>query len=68
LEQHRTGFYAKAFTHRYNVTELVYYEEFSRIDVAIVREKQIKARSRQKKLDMINSLNPEWKDLSGGFS
>ena len=68
LEQHRTGFYAKSFTHRYNVTELVYYEKFSSIVAAIAREKQIKAGSRQKKIDLINSLNPEWKDLSEEFS
>jgi len=68
LEQHRTGFYAKAFTHRDNVTELVYYEEFSSIVAAIAREKQIKAGSRQKKLDLINGLNPGWKDLSVGLS
>ena len=67
LEQHRSGFYAKAFTHRYNVTELVYFEEFSSIMDAIVREKQIKAGSRQKKIDLINGLNPEWKDLSEEF-
>jgi len=67
LEQHRTGFYANAFTHRYNVSELVFYEEYTRIDVAIAREKQIKAGSRQKKLDLINGLNPEWKDLSEEF-
>lgn len=64
LEQHRTGFYEKSFTHRYNVTILVYYEEFSNIVDAISREKQIKAGSRQKKLDLINGLNPEWKDLT----
>ena len=68
MEQQRTGFYAKAFTHRYNVTELVYYEEFSSIVVAIARKKQIKAGSRQKKLDLINRLNPEWKDLTNEFS
>jgi putative endonuclease len=49
----------------YNVTILVYYEGFTRIEEAIAREKQIKAGSRQKKLDLINRFNPEWKDLAG---
>jgi len=68
IEQHRTGVYKTSFTHRYNVTILVYFEEFNHIIDAIAREKQIKAGSRQKKLDLINGLNPEWKDLSEGLS
>jgi putative endonuclease len=51
------------FTSRYNITKLVYMEEFGEIGDAIAREKQIKAGSRQKKVDLINSINPEWKDL-----
>jgi len=51
------------FTKRYNVTKLVYYEVGNDVNVAIFREKQIKAGSRQKKIDLINSINPEWKDL-----
>jgi putative endonuclease len=51
------------FTSRYNVSKLVYYELFEDIDATIAREKQIKAGSRQKKLDLINSTNSEWKDL-----
>jgi putative endonuclease len=47
------------FTSRYNVSKLVYYEA----GFAIGREKQIKAGSRQKKIDLINSVNPEWRDL-----
>ena len=42
---------------------MVYYEAFQEIGDAIGREKQIKGGSRQKKLDLINSKNPEWKDL-----
>jgi putative endonuclease len=68
MEEHKTGKYKTSFTHRYNVTELVYFEEFSNIVAAIAREKQIKAGSRQKKLDLINGFNPEWKDLSEGLS
>jgi putative endonuclease len=67
MVEHQTGKYKTSFTHRYNVTELVYFEEFNRIVDAILREKQLKAGSRQKKLDLINRLNPEWKDLSAKF-
>jgi putative endonuclease len=42
---------------------VVYYEAFFDIGEAIAREKQIKAGSRQKKIDLINGFNPEWKDL-----
>ena len=51
------------FTKRYNVNKLVYCESFQDIRDAIAREKQIKAGSRQKKLDLINSMNKEWRDL-----
>lgn len=65
MEQHKAGKYKTSFTHRYNVNQLVYFEEFSSIVDAIAREKQIKAGSRQKKIDLINSMNPEWQDLTG---
>ena len=55
------------FTSRYNVTKLVYYEEIETMQEAIAREKQIKGGSRQKKIDLINSKNPEWKDLYEEF-
>ena len=51
------------FTKRYNLTILVYYEVFDNIENAIIQEKQLKAGSRQKKIDLINSLNPSWQDL-----
>ena len=54
---------ADGFTRKYNVTKLVYYEVFEDIENAILREKQIKAGSRQKKVQLINSLNREWHDL-----
>lgn len=53
----------KGFTKKYNVDKLVYFEHFTHIDEAIAREKQIKAGSRKKKIDLINSINPEWRDL-----
>lgn len=64
LYEHRNGLYQKSFTSRYNVTKLVYYEGFINIEEAIAREKQIKAGSRQKKLNLINGFNPNWQDLT----
>ena len=51
------------FTKKYNVNKLVYFETANDINSAISREKQIKAGSRQKKIDLINSINKGWKDL-----
>lgn len=64
--QHRSGI-GSEFTKRYNVHKLVYYEIAEEPYAAISREKQIKAGSRQKKLDMINGFNPEWRDLYNGL-
>jgi len=55
------------FTSRYNINKLIYYEEFPNAYSAILREKQIKGGSRQKKLELINSLNPYWVDLFDKF-
>ena len=60
--EHRSG-EGSAFTSKYHLTRLVYFETGSDITSAIQREKQIKAGSRQKKLNLINNMNPEWKDL-----
>ncbi|OGV96127.1 excinuclease ABC subunit C [Microgenomates group bacterium RBG_16_45_19] len=53
------------FTKLYKVKKLVYYEVFQDAYHAIAREKQIKGGSRQKKIDLINKTNPEWRDLAG---
>ena len=53
----------RTFVGRYMANKLVYYEMTERIIDAIEREKQIKAGSRQKKIDLIDSLNPKWEDL-----
>jgi len=53
----------KGFTKKYNVHKLLYYEVFNDVERAILREKQIKAGSRNKKIKLINSMNPNWKDL-----
>jgi putative endonuclease len=61
--EHREKINKSSFTCRYNVDKLVYYETFHDIEVAIAREKQIKGGSRAKKIELINSKNPHWKDL-----
>ena len=61
--EHKTKFYPKSFTAKYNCDKIVWYEVFDTIMEAIDREKQIKSGSRKKKLALINALNPEWKDL-----
>jgi putative endonuclease len=60
--EHRTGQGGK-FTSKYKITKLVYYECGADINAAIEREKQIKGGSRQSKLDLVNKINPGWKDL-----
>ncbi|MBI4642960.1 MAG: GIY-YIG nuclease family protein [Deltaproteobacteria bacterium] len=54
----------KGFTKKYNINRLVYYEETNDILAAIEREKQIKGWLRDKKIALIESINPEWKDLT----
>lgn len=61
--EHKEGKYPNSFTSRYNVKKLVYYEIFPSIEEAIDREKQIKGGSRKKKEELINTMNPEWRDL-----
>ena len=51
------------FSKKYNLDKLGYYEAFDDIESAIVREKQIKAGSRLNKIKLIESINPDWKDL-----
>ena len=53
----------KGFTQKYNIENLVFYEIFDFIEMAIAREKQIKGYSREKKNTLINSFNPEWINL-----
>jgi len=53
----------KGFTSRYNVSKLVYYEIYDRIDTAIAREKQLKRYTRSRKEELIIEFNYNWKDL-----
>ncbi len=54
----------RGFTKRYKITRLVYYEVVSSVNDAIAREKQIKSWRRSKKIELIVSMNPRWKDLA----
>lgn len=62
--EHREKNYAQSFAVKYNVNKLVYYRSFSSIEEAITEEKRIKGGSRAQKVRLIDSINPEWKDLS----
>lgn len=61
--EHKNGIF-NGFTKKYKVNKLVYFEKLKTLDEAVNREKQIKAGSRKKKIELINSQNDEWKDLS----
>lgn len=63
--EHKEKRYQYSFSARYNLSKLVYYEQFQMIGDAIGREKQLKAGSRKKKIDLIEKVNPEWNDLFG---
>ncbi len=64
--QHKTKYY-KGFTARYNCDRLAYFEIHHTMSTAIAREKQLKAGSRKKKVELIETENPDWKDLSEGW-
>ena len=64
MRQHREHAFA-GFTSRYRIDRLVWYQIFSDIRDAIAREKQLKGWRREKKIQLIESENPTWQDLSG---
>ena len=66
VEEHKLKV-AKGITEKYNCNKLLYYEEFNDIEEALNREKQIKKYKRKWKENLINSINPEWKDLAKNF-
>lgn len=61
--QHKSKKHLNSFSSRYNICKLVYYERLETIGEAIKREKQIKGGSRNKKIELINEMNREWKDF-----
>lgn len=67
IQEHREKINPNSFTAKYNVNKLVFYEITTDVMSAIVREKQIKGGSRRKKELLIESINPQWNDLSKDF-
>jgi len=63
IHEHKEKLFKDSFTAKYNCDQLVYYCRYEEITSAITEEKRIKAGSRNKKIDLINSFNPQWKDL-----
>ena len=57
----------EGFTKKYNINKLVFFEIYNDPENAILREKQLKAGSRAKKIKLVTELNPEWKDLYGNL-
>jgi len=63
IQSHKTKKYKTAFSARYNLDKLVWFQEFDSIVDARAREKQLKAGNRVRKIKLIVEMNPEWKDL-----
>ena len=66
IEEHKHDL-VPGFASKYKVAKLVYYEEGNDVNAALARKKQIKGWQRSKKVELIESKNPEWKDLSLGW-
>src|SRR5438067_13172909 len=64
--QHKTHAFG-GFTAKYNVSNLVYFERYASVGKAIRREKELKDWRREKKITLIESTNPKWRDLSYGW-
>jgi len=64
ISKHKNKLDPNSFTAKYNCVVLVYYKVFDSIEAAIIEEKRIKGGSRQQKINFINSMNYDWKDLS----
>ncbi len=63
LWEHKSKYYPKSFSARYNLNKLVYFEFYDSIEEAIAMEKYVKGKSRAFKEGLIEKENPEWKDL-----
>ena len=61
--EHKSKLHPQSFTARYNIKKLVYVETTQYVNSAIQREKQIKGYTRAKKIELIESMNPDWVDL-----
>ena len=62
--EHKNKIYPNSFTAKYNCDKLVFFKQFFSIEEAIINEKKLKGTNRKKKEQLINEMNPEWKDLS----
>ena len=67
LYEHKNNLDPQSFTAQYHIHKLVYFEESSDAYAAITREKQIKGWNRKRKNKLIESMNPQWRDLSEGW-
>ena len=67
IRQHRHKTYPNAFTARYSFYRPVYYEPHPTYEAALLRERQIKGWRREKRVALIQSVNPRWNDLSADF-
>jgi len=68
VAEHRARTDPASFASRYNTDRLVYLETTPNIEAAIAREKQIKGWLRRRKIELINSVNPEWNDLAADWT
>ena len=66
LHEHRNEL-IEGFTKKYHIKKLVYYEEYSEVNAAIAREKQLKHWTREKKDALVEKKNKNWDDWSEGF-
>jgi len=66
VRQHKSHTFG-GFTAKYNVTNFVYFERYGSVGKAIRREKELKDWRREKKIELIESSNPKWRDLSYGW-
>ena len=64
VQEHKNKIFPDSFTAKYNCDKLGYYEDWEYVNDAIEREKKLKSGSRKKKIALIESINPDWQDLS----
>ena len=64
ITEHRKGLSKHSFSYRYKLYKLVWIQEFPSPEEAIISEKKIKGWKRKKKIQLIESINPQWEDLS----
>ncbi|HEV2578154.1 MAG TPA: GIY-YIG nuclease family protein [Acidobacteriaceae bacterium] len=65
--EHKNKTHPDSFTAKYNINQLVYFEQFTTITAAIAREKELKGWLRYRKIALIVSSNPDWRDLSADW-